>query len=260
MLLTIDVGNSHITMGAFQQEKLKFITRVATERGWTKDQYAIELSEVFRFYNISRDEWTGAIISCVVSELSHVIPQAAEMATGCAPLIVGPGLKTGLNIRTDFPSELGADLVVGAVAAIENYALPCLVIDLGTATKISVLDKNGSFLGCSISSGIGISLKALATQTSSLPHISIGQVSTAIGKNTLESMSAGAVLGTAAMIDGLVDRMQEELGEPVASIVATGGYSPHVIPSCKHDIVLEENLLLHGLNLIYQRNVKNKMS
>jgi len=165
MVLTVDIGNSNITMGVYREDCLLFVARLATDRSRTGDQYAVELKSIFALYHVVPKDFEGAIISSVVPELTAAVRKAAQMVTGHVPLLIGPGLKTGLNIRTDTPGILGADLVVGAVAAIHTYELPCLVMDLGTATKISVLDEQGTYLGCTISAGVGISLDALATRT-----------------------------------------------------------------------------------------------
>lgn len=265
MLLTIDIGNTNITAGAFvasdssdagRRGALHFSARLATDKYRTKDQYAIELMDIFRLYGVSPKSITGSVISSVVPELTTPIANAVLQITTRAPLILGPGTKTGLNILIDNPAQVGADLVAGAVAAIDLYPLPCLVIDLGTATKISVIDKNGAFRGCSISAGIAISLDALSSRTSQLPTISLDTPEHAIGTNTIDSMRAGTVFGTAAMLDGMCSLIEEELGEKVETIVATGGLSADIIKSCKRNMIYNGELTLHGLRSIYNRNRK----
>lgn len=258
MILTVDVGNSNITMGVYKEDELLFVARLATERARTGDQYAVELKAIFALYDVVPRDFEGAIISSVVPELTAAVRSAVQMVTGHAPLLIGPGLKTGLNIRTDTPGILGADLVVGAVAAIHSYELPCLVMDLGTATKISVLDEQGTYLGCTISAGVGISLDALATRTSQLPHISIEAPDHVIGTNSPDCMQSGTVFGTAAMLDGLCDRIEEELGRPVKTIVATGGLAKDIVSNCKRNVLYSENLLLEGLKLVYEKNMSKK--
>ena len=255
MLLTIDIGNTNITLGIYNGDKLNFVSRIATEREKTADQYAIELRNIFHIYNISKLDIDGSIISSVVPELSTSLKKAMVLLTGKAPMIVGPGIKTGLDIRIDNPSQLGADLAVGAVAALAKYYLPCVLFDHGTATTLSVLGINGEFLGGSISAGVGVSLNALTDRTSMLPKISIETPKKAIGKNTIESMQSGLILGAAAMLDGLTKRMEDEIGAK-ATLVATGGLAPEIIKNCEREIIFDDNLLLDGLKIIYDKNKK----
>lgn len=254
MILTVDIGNTNIALGIYKDDKLSFTARLATKRTCTKDQYALALCDVFMLRSVERNEITGAIISSVVPELTGAVKGAVEQVTGVTPMVVGPGLKTGLNILTDDPGHLGADLVAAAVGAVSKYPLPCLVMDLGTATKISVLDEQGRFLGCSIAAGINISLDALASRTSQLPHISLAPPRSSIGKNTVESMQSGTVFGTAAMLDGLSERMEEDLGMKAATLVATGGLGEEISRCCKRNVIYDENLLLDGLKVIYEKN------
>ncbi len=258
MLLTIDIGNTNVTLGAYAKDSdvPAFVARLATDRARTQDQYAIELLDVFALNGQKPEQFTGAALSSVVPELTMQLSLAVEKLLGCKPLILGPGVKTGLNILTDNPAQVGADLVSGAVAAAALYELPCLVIDLGTATKISVIDQNGAFCGCAIAPGVSISLEALSKRTSQLPSIPLDSPNSAIGKNTLDSMQSGVVFGTASMLDGLCDRMEAELSLPVKSIVATGGLSSEIIKSCKRSITANPELLLFGLKLIYEKNCK----
>ena len=167
--------------------------------------------------------------------------------------MLGPGVKTGLNIKIDNPAQLGADLVAGAVGAIDEYTMPCVIIDMGTASTISVLDRSGAFLGGAIAAGVRLTLKALAENTAQLPSISIEAPSAVIGSNTVECMQSGLVYGTAAMLDGLLDKIEQELGE-TPTVVATGGMSKEIIPHCRRNIIYNENLLLDGLRIIYEKN------
>ncbi len=258
MLLTVDIGNTNITLGVYRDNDLLFVARLATERARTSDQYAVEFNNIFDLYGIAVTTFSGAAVSSVVPELSNIICQAIEAVTAKTPILLGPGVKTGVNILIDNPSQVGADLVAGAVAASDLYPLPCLVVDLGTATKISVVDANGAFCGCTIAPGIGISLEALSARTSQLPAISLKTPSKVIGKNTIDSMQSGVVFGAAAMIDGMCAKLEEELGVPVASTVATGGLSKDIIKSCKRDIIYNGELILHGLKVIFEKNQKNK--
>lgn len=255
MLLVIDAGNTNITIGTFLKDELLFVSRLATDRTATKDQFAISLKSIFSLNQVKAGEFCGAIISSVVPEMTQALSEAVGMLTGKTPLIVGPGLKTSLNIKIDNPSELGADLVADAVGAISKYPLPCLVLDLGTATKISVISKNGEYLGCTITPGVKISLGALAEGASQLSQISLTSPTHTIGTNTADSIRAGIVYGTADMLDGLCDRIEEELESPVTSIVATGGLAS-IAKHCKHEIIFDENLILIGLKAIYDKNCK----
>lgn len=256
MLLTIDIGNTNITMGVYDKDKLIFVSRLATDRSKTPDQYAIEFKQIFALYNTPQTSFHGAAISSVVPELSSAVSGAVEKITGCKPMILGPGIKTGMNILIDNPAQLGADLLAGCVGAAALYPLPCLVVDLGTASKISVIDKNGAFCGCTITPGIGISLDALSARTSQLPSISLKTPAKAIGKNTIDSMQSGTVFGYASMIDGLCEKLEEELGEKVMSTVATGGLAKDLIKSCKRDITYNGELIHYGLKVLYEKNKK----
>jgi len=258
MLLTIDIGNTNITFGAYSTDDLLFVSRLATDRARTTDQYAVELLSILNLYKLSSNQFSGAIVSSVVPELTAEIVNAVEKTTSLKPMLLVPGLKTGINILTDNPAQVGADLIAGAVAAVSQYTLPCLVVDLGTATKISVIDENGSFCGCTITAGVNISLDALAQRTSQLPNISLTAPSHVIGKNTIESMQSGTVFGAAAMIDGLCEKIEEELGLEIKSFVATGGLSRDIVKSCKKPIIYNGQLILEGLKIIYNKNNKIK--
>ncbi len=255
MLLTIDMGNTNITLGVFKDNDIIFTSRLATMRDRTKDQYAVELLNIFALYKIDSKEINGAIISSVVPELTDSIRSAVKLVTDCDALILGPGVKTGLNIVTDSHTQVGADLVACSVGAITKYPLPCFIIDLGTATKILLIDETGTFCGCTISAGVKISLDALAKQTSQLPAISLKTPAKAIGTNTQDCMLSGTVLGTAAMLDGLTDRMEKEFGKKIVSTVATGGLSEEIVKSCYRKITHDPDLIFIGLKAIYEKNI-----
>ncbi len=256
MLLTIDIGNTNITMGVYNKDELVFVSRLATDRSRTPDQYAVEFKQIFALYNTPCNGFEGAAISSVVPELSASVSDAVEKVTGCKPMILGPGIKTGMNILIDNPAQLGADLLAGAIAAAALYPLPCLVIDLGTASKISVINKDGAFCGCTIAPGIGISLDALSARTSQLPSISLKTPARAIGRNTIDSMQSGTVFGYASMLDGMCEKLEEELGEKVMATVATGGLAKDLVKSCKREIAYNGELILHGLKVLYEKNRK----
>ena len=255
MLLAADVGNTNITLGVFEEETLKFTARLATDTKLTGDQYAIAVKDVLALNGVGSFDIEDAVICSVVPSVTTALTAAISKLFSIVPLIIGPGVKTGLNIKIDNPGQLGADLVAGAVAALHEYTMPCVVIDMGTATTISVLDENGSFLGGSIAAGVRLTLKALATNTAQLPEISISAPQKVIGTNTADCMRSGLIFGAASMLDGLLQRIEEELDMTV-TVVATGGLSREVIPLCKKDIIYNENLLLDGLRYIYEKNTQ----
>ncbi len=254
MILTTDIGNTNITLGLFDGDEAVCISRLATQRHRTAEQYAIELNAVFELKKIDTKAISGAIISSVVPELTRIIKSAIADVTGCDALVVAAGIKNGLKIITDNPKELGADLVAGAVGAIAKYPLPCLVMDLGTATKISVIDENGVFAGCTIAPGIGISLDALSMRTSQLPTVELTAPQSAIGTNTIECIRSGTVLGNAAMLDGMADRLEKDLGKPIKTLVATGGLAKEIVACCEKEIIYNKDLVLEGLLVIYRKN------
>ena len=254
MILTVDIGNTNITLGAYRDGQLKFTSRLATDRHRTADQYAIEIKDILALNNLETKGIEGAIISSVVPNVGSNMKKAIKKLTGITPLAIGPGVKTGLNIRIDNPAQLGADMVAGAVAAAEKYPLPCIVCDMGTATTVSVIDKGGVFLGGAIAAGLGTTLDALASNTAQLPYIDISSApDKVIGTNTVDCMRSGLVIGAAAMLDGMAKRMEAELGCS-ATLVATGGLAGGVTAYCEREVILDDNLLLDGLYLIYKKN------
>ena len=253
MLLAIDIGNTNITLGLFDGEILKVTARLATDTRKTADEYAIDIKDVLSLHGEEVSAVEDCIISTVVPSVGAAVSSAVALLCDTVPLMLGPGVKTGLNIKIDNPAQLGADLAAGAVGALAEYTMPCIIIDMGTATTLSVLDHNGAFLGGSIGAGVRLTLKALSEGTAALPSISITPPKSVIGKNTVDCMQSGLVLGAAAMLDGLIDRIEEELQE-TATVVATGGLSKEIINYCKNDIIYNENLLLDGLRIIYEKN------
>ena len=255
MILTIDIGNSNITIGAYRGDELLFLTRMGTDRTKMPDEYAIAIHSLLYLYGYHGSDLEGAIISSVVPPLSASLKQAITRIKPVRILTVGPGIKTGLHIAIDNPAQLGADLACVSVAALEKYPLPSIVIDMGTATTITAIDESGAFVGGCICPGVKISMEALTGRTAQLPGISLDEPRCAIGKNTRDSMRSGIMLGAASMLDGLLDRMEAELGTKV-TVVATGGISKFVLPLCRRKMIYDRSLMLKGLKLLYARNVR----
>lgn len=254
MLLTVDIGNTNITIGVFKDDSLLFTSRLATDRKRTADQYAVELLNVFKLHDAEISDFSGAIVSSVVPEVTDALKGAVITVTGKTPQILNTDIGSGLKVVNDINGQIGADIAAVSIGAIRKYPLPCFVLDLGTATKIILLDENGKFMGCTISPGVGISLYALASRTSQLPTINLETPESSIGTNTVDCMKSGLVFGTAAMLDGLTDRMEKDFGKKVNSIIATGGLSEEIIKNCHKDIIYDGNLILDGLKSIYERN------
>ena len=255
MLLAIDVGNTNIVLGGVENGVEKFSVRLATDRNKTADQYALDLQGILNMHHVEISEIEGGIISSVVPYLQTVLPQAVKILTGIDILVVGPDMDTGLDIRTDNPKAVGSDLIVGAVAARAKYKLPIAIVDMGTATTMTVIDENGSYIGGMIMPGLWVSVNALSSLAAQLPNIDLTGKANVLGTNTVDSMRSGALIGCAAMLDGIIDRVEEELGKPVSAVL-TGGVSSLVAPYCKRDFNLEPDILIRGLQLLYDRNKK----
>ncbi len=253
MILTVDIGNTNITLGGFKNDSLEFVARISADTKRTADEYAAKIKSVIELRGASASLITGAIISSVVPPLNAVIKQALVLLCGCEPLTVGPGIKTGVNIHCDTPSSVGTDLICSCVAVHQLYGSPALIIDMGTATKMMVLNGKGAFIGVSIIPGVIMGLTALAEGTAQLPKVSLEKPVSVISKNTSDCMISGAIYGNASMVDGMIDRINEEIGETLP-IFATGGLASTIIPHCKHEITLDENLVLKGLNILYKKN------
>ncbi len=255
MILAIDVGNTNVVLGCIENGSILRTVRMRTEENATSAEHAIKIIDLLNYMSVKPEDIEGSIISSVVPPVTGSMAEALRNLTGKKTLIVGPGIKTGLNVKIDDPGTLGADLAVGAVAAIEYYQTPAIVIDMGTATTITVIDGKKAFRGGVICPGVKLSFSALASGTSLLPDIYIMKPDHCIGTNTVDCMRSGAVLGTASMIDGMIDRMEEELGEKCFCL-ATGGLASSVVPCCRHEIVCDDDLLLKGLWALYRKNTK----
>ena len=255
MFLVLDIGNTTIQIGVYENDKLIVKSRITTGISMMEDQYAIEFKNILGLYEIDASKIDGAIISSVVPPLTERIAVAVRKLIGKKALIAGPGLKNGLNIRVDNPASVGADIVAGCVAAASKYELPCIVCDFGTAISMFVLDAKGTVKGGVIHPGISVSLEALRQRTSLLTNVALKKPNHVIGTNTEDCMLSGAVIGTAAMLDGLCERIEEELGEK-CTVVCSGKTAENIVIFCKHDIIYDEDLILDGLSQIYRKNVK----
>ena len=257
MILAIDIGNSNIVIGGVRDNEIVFEARLRTETTKTSDQYCVDLKILLDVYGVNRGDIEGSIIASVVPQVLNSMQTAVKKLIGKQSMVVGPGLKTGLNIRLENPGQTGADLVVGCVAALKAYKPPLIVVDMGTATTMVVLDETGALVGGSISPGIKISMDALTDRTALLPGLQLDQPKRVIGRNTIDCMRSGIMYGAAAMLDGMIARMEEELGCQT-TVVATGGISKFVLPLCKREIIYDKDLLIKGLVALYQDNLKLK--
>lgn len=253
MLIAIDVGNTNIVIGGFDGNHLIFQARIQTNTHKTSDEYAATISAVLSNYGVDFSAVVDTIISSVVPQVTDALASAMQSLCNRRPFIVGPGTKTGINIRIDDPATLGADLLTDSVAAADQYSLPVIVVDMGTATTISVVDANKAFIGGAIMPGLRLSQEALSDRTAQLPHIDLKYEGKVLGTNTIDCMKSGAIYGTAAMIDGVVMRIEEELGQR-CSVVATGGLAQQVCKYTRCNAVYDPDLMLKGLLCIYNKN------
>lgn len=255
MILTIDIGNSNIVLGGVREDTIVFEARLRTEATKTSDQYCVDLKILLDVYNIKPEEIEGSIISSVVPQVLNSFKTAVKKLTGKVSLVVGPGIKTGLDIRLENPGQTGADLVVADVAALREHKPPLIVIDMGTATTMSVLDEKGAHIGGCIMPGVRVSMDALTEKTALLPGLQLDQPKRAIGRNTIDAMRSGIMMGTASMLDGMVERMEQELGMKT-TVVATGGIAKFIVPLCKTPMIYDKDLLIKGLAALYRDNQK----
>ena len=253
MILTVDIGNSNIVIGGVEGEEILFEARLRTDATKTSDEYCVDLKSLLDVYRVNVSGIEGAIIGSVVPQVLNSFQTAIKKLTGKQSLVVGPGLKTGLNIKIENPAQTGADLVVGCVAALREHKPPMIVVDMGTATTMVVLDQTGALVGGCICPGVKISMDALTDRTALLPGLQLDQPKHAIGRNTIECMRSGIMMGNACMIDGMVERMEAELGCKT-TVIATGGIAKFVIPMCKTPIIYDKDLLVKGLAALYRDN------
>lgn len=253
MILVIDIGNTNIVFGIYKEETLLHHFRIHTNRQATPDEYGVTVHQLFQMSGIATQALEGIIISSVVPPIMHTLEEMCAKYLHHTPVIVGPGIRTGLNLRYENPREVGADRIANAVAAIAIYGSPVIVVDFGTATTFDCIDSQGNYLGGAIVPGIGISTEALYQRASKLPNIELEKPRKVIGRNTIHAMQSGIIFGYAGQVDGIVKRIHEELGER-ARVVATGGQAELI--ASETDSIDEVNplLTLEGLRLIYERN------
>ncbi len=254
MIIAVDIGNTNIVLGCADSDKILFRERIATNQTATELEYAVMIRTALDMNGVDIKAIDGAIISSVVPSVTGTVKAAIAKLTGVKVMVVGPGIKTGLSIMIDNPAQLGSDLVVDAVAGIQEYPAPMIIIDMGTATTLSVIDAKRNYIGGVIMTGMAVSTDALISRTAQLPKIAFEKPKKVIGSNTIDCLKSGIMYSNACAIDGMLDRLEEELGEK-CTVIATGGLSGVVIPLCRrNDIILDDTLLLKGLMLIYNRN------
>ena len=255
MILAVDIGNTNVVLGCIEGEQILFLERMATDRGATDMEYLVRIRSVLKYRDIDPKNLEGAIICSVVPIVTMNVRPAVEQLTSKTAVVVGPGIKTGLRINIDNPGALGADRVADAVAAVHNYPVPLITIDMGTATTIGVVDETKTFIGGMIVPGVMVSLNALAGGTAQLPQISLDPPKEAIGRNTVDCMRNGIIYHNAAGVDGMIERIEAQLGKK-CTVVMTGGLSAVIGPHCKHEMIIDPELLLKGLMILYRKNAK----
>lgn len=255
MILAVDIGNTNLVLGGIEGEQILFLERLATDRSATEMEYLVRIRSVLKFRDIDPAGLEGAIICSVVPIVTMNVRPAVEQLIGKKAIVVGPGIRTGLRISIDNPGALGADRVADAVAAVNNYPVPLITIDMGTATTVGVVDETKTFIGGMIVPGVMVSLNALAGGTAQLPHISLDPPEKAIGRNTVDCMRNGIVYHNAAGVDGMIERIEAQLGKK-CTVVMTGGLSSAIAPHCKHEMIVDPELLLKGLMILYRKNTK----
>jgi type III pantothenate kinase len=253
MILVVDVGNTNIVLGIYKGKLLLHHWRLSTNRSTTVDEYGMMMYNLFRYAGIGLEQVEGVIISSVVPPLMFVLEQLCAKYLNQAPLIVGPGIKTGLNIRYENPREVGADRIVNAVAAIEIYGPPCIVVDFGTATTFDYIDEAGQYIGGAVAPGINISTEALYQHAAKLPRIELTKPKSVVGRNTVSAMQAGIIFGFAGQVDGIVDRIREEY-KLKPQVIATGGLAELISSESRTIGSVNQLLTLQGLQIIYDRN------
>jgi len=254
MILVIDVGNTNIVLGIYEGKKLLNFWRVKTDADKTSDEYGMIINQLFELNGYKFSDIDEVVICSVVPTIMYTMEHMTRKYFNKEPLVVGPGIKTGMNIKYDNPKEVGADRIVDAIAAYELYGGPLIIVDFGTATTYSVVSRSGEYLGGAICPGVRISMDALFQRTAKLPRVELIKPSTVICKNTVNSMQAGIIYGQVGQVDYLVERMKSELGEPDTKVIATGGLSKLIASESKTVDTINGLLTLEGLRIIYERN------
>lgn len=254
MILAIDIGNTNIVLGCIEDNKIIFRERIYTNQLATDLEYAANLKTAMEMHDIAPKQMIGAIISSVVPSMTATFSAAVRKLIGIKPMVVGPGIKTGLSIVIDNPAQLGSDLVVDAVAGVSEYPAPMIIIDMGTATTLSVVDENKRYIGGMIVTGMAVATDALISRTAQLPKFAFEKPKHVIGTNTVDCLKSGLMYSNACALDGMIERIEEELGQK-CTVIATGGLASTVVPLCRRDMILDDDLLLKGLNLIYNKNI-----
>lgn len=253
MILVVDVGNTNIVLGLYRERTLTHHWRLSTNRSSTVDEYGVLISNLFHIAGVRAEQIKGVILSCVVPPIMNTLEQLFVKYVGKEALVVGPGIKTGLNIRYENPREVGADRIVNAVAGIEQYGTPLVVVDFGTATTFDYIDTSGAYLGGAIVPGIGISAEALYQRAAKLPRIDLTKPKTVIGRNTVAAMQAGIIYGYAGQVDGIVRRIAKEFNvQP--KVIATGGLAELIAGETETIEKVDPLLTLEGLRIVYERN------
>lgn len=256
MILAINIENTNTAVGCIEDSRFVFVENLSTSVTRTELEYAISLKQIFELYQLDTSVIEGIIISSVVPPVTNVVKDAVKRIFHKEALVIGPGVKTGLNIMMDNPAQVGSDLVANAVAGIAKYEAPMIIVNMGTATTISIINEKKQYIGGMILPGIKVSAASLSDETAQLPKVSLEKPKKVIGTNTIDCMKSGLIYGTAAMIEGSIARMEKEFGKKIATIAATGENIKYILPHCERKMILDETLLLEGLRLIYERNQK----